>query len=209
MWQCGWNGQEYKQKQNGRNYSLGLSSAITWHVPKNLVILAWYPHWGQEKLKSPVLNSFMPVWHKLKSFWKKKLQLGKCCHQTGPWQGFGCILLINDWCGKALITGGDATPGLVVLGPLRKQAEWTMWSKPISSIPSWPLHQLLPLGYYLEFLPWFPLTVNRNVKILAETNPFFPKLLLVMVFYHSNRNPKMFPQLRLCQTLSLRQNKPS
>jgi hypothetical protein len=38
---------------------------------------------------------------------------------------------------------GDATPGLVVLGSIRKQAEQARGSTPVSSAPLWPLHQLL------------------------------------------------------------------
>jgi hypothetical protein len=38
---------------------------------------------------------------------------------------------------------GGTIPGLVVLGSIRKQAEQAMGSKPVSSIPPWPLHQLL------------------------------------------------------------------
>jgi hypothetical protein len=34
----------------------------------------------------------------------------------------------------------------VVLASLRKQAEHAMESKPVSSTPPWPLHQLLPPG---------------------------------------------------------------
>jgi hypothetical protein len=41
---------------------------------------------------------------------------------------------------------GDATPGLVVLGSARKQAEEARFSNPVSSTPPWPLHQLLPPG---------------------------------------------------------------
>ena len=41
-------------------------------------------------------------------------------------------------------------PGLVVLGSIRKQAEQAWGSKPVSSTPPWPLHQLL-LPDLLEF----------------------------------------------------------
>jgi hypothetical protein len=41
---------------------------------------------------------------------------------------------------------GDAIPGLVALGSIRKQAEQARGSKPVSSIPLWPLNQLLPPG---------------------------------------------------------------
>jgi hypothetical protein len=36
------------------------------------------------------------------------------------------------------------SPRLVVLGSIRKQAEQARGSKPVSNIPPWPLHQLLP-----------------------------------------------------------------
>jgi hypothetical protein len=45
---------------------------------------------------------------------------------------------------------GDAIPGLVVLGSIRKQAEQARGSKPISNTPPWPLHQFL-LPDLLEF----------------------------------------------------------
>ena len=48
---------------------------------------------------------------------------------------------------------GGTTPELVVLGSIRKQAEQAMRSKPESSIPPWPLHQLLlQVPALLEFL---------------------------------------------------------
>jgi hypothetical protein len=39
---------------------------------------------------------------------------------------------------------GGAIPRLMVLDAKRKQAERAMGSKPVSSIPPWPLHQFLP-----------------------------------------------------------------
>ena len=45
---------------------------------------------------------------------------------------------------------GEAIPGLVVLGSIRKQAEQARGSKPVSSILPWPLHLLL-LPDLLEF----------------------------------------------------------
>jgi hypothetical protein len=47
--------------------------------------------------------------------------------------------------GEGLIVGG-VIPGLVVLSSTRRQAEQARGSKPVSSIPPWPLHQLLPPG---------------------------------------------------------------
>jgi hypothetical protein len=45
--------------------------------------------------------------------------------------------------GRVPPTVGRAIPGLVLLGSLRKQAEQATGNKPVSSIPPWPLHQLL------------------------------------------------------------------
>jgi hypothetical protein len=47
------------------------------------------------------------------------------------------------------VTG--ATPGLVVVGAIRKQAEQAIGSKPVSSTPPWSLLQFLPLGSCLNF----------------------------------------------------------
>ena len=41
---------------------------------------------------------------------------------------------------------GGATPGLMVLAAIRKQAKQAMKSKPVSNILLWPMHQLLPPG---------------------------------------------------------------
>jgi hypothetical protein len=45
---------------------------------------------------------------------------------------------------------GGTISGLAVLGSIRKQAEQARESKPVKSIPPWPLHQLL-LSDLLEF----------------------------------------------------------
>jgi hypothetical protein len=45
---------------------------------------------------------------------------------------------------------GETISGLIVLGPIREQAEQARGSKPVSNIPPWPLHQLL-FPYLLEF----------------------------------------------------------
>jgi hypothetical protein len=45
---------------------------------------------------------------------------------------------------------GGAISGMVVLGYIREQAEQARGSKPVKSIPPWPLHQLL-LPDLLEF----------------------------------------------------------
>ena len=59
---------------------------------------------------------------------------------------------------------GGAIPGLVDLGSIRKQAEQARGSKPVSSIPPWPLHQLLSPDL-LGFQSWLPLVMNSNVEV--------------------------------------------
>jgi hypothetical protein len=51
---------------------------------------------------------------------------------------------------------GHAIPGLVVLASVRKQVEQAMRSKPVSSTPSCPLHQLLPPGSGVPCLSYCP-----------------------------------------------------
>jgi hypothetical protein len=46
--------------------------------------------------------------------------------------------------GRAQPIVSEAIPRLVVLDSVRKQAEQARGSKPVSSTPPWPLHQLLP-----------------------------------------------------------------
>jgi hypothetical protein len=59
---------------------------------------------------------------------------------------------------------GGAIPGLVVLGSIRKQAEQARGSKPVSSTPPWPLHQLL-LPDLLEFQSLLLLVMNSSVEM--------------------------------------------
>jgi hypothetical protein len=63
-------------------------------------------------------------------------------------------------------------PGQVAFGSLRK-AEQAMKSKSVSSVLPWSLLQFLLLGSCLE---------------LSILTILLPILLLVMVFYYSNRN---------------------
>jgi len=58
---------------------------------------------------------------------------------------------------------GDAIPGLVVLGSIGEQVEQARGSKPVKTIPPWPLHQLL-LCDLLEFQSRLPLVMNSNVE---------------------------------------------
>ena len=88
---------------------------------------------------------------------------------------------------------GDVTPGLVVLGSIRKQAKQARRSKPVSSTPSWPLHQLLlpdQVPVFLEFLSWLLSMTNSNVEVYTKQTLFSPTCFLAMVFCyrHSNNN---------------------
>jgi hypothetical protein len=57
---------------------------------------------------------------------------------------------------------GGAISGLVVLGSIREQAEQASGSKPVKSIPPWPLNQLL-LPDLLEFQS--PLVMNSSMEV--------------------------------------------
>ena len=55
---------------------------------------------------------------------------------------------------------------MVVLGSIRKQAEQAMESKPVSSIPPWPLISFsLQVPALLEFLSSLCLMVNCSVEL--------------------------------------------
>ena len=89
--------------------------------------------------RSSVIKSFS--YHRT-----KELQLRKCLHEIQLWG----IFSISDQEGRALV-GGD-TPGLVVIGSIRKPVKQARGTKPVSNIPPWLLHQLL-LADLLEFQP--------------------------------------------------------
>ena len=124
-----------------------------------------------------------------KSLWNREPEWRKCLHWVGLWAS---IFLNEDSCGRFQLTVGGATPGEVVLGIIRKQAEQAIGSKSVSSTSPWPRYQLLPPGSYPVWVPgptlpqWWPVKSNCEVKI----NPPLPKLLFLMVFYPSNRNTK-------------------
>lgn len=73
------------------------------------------------------------------------------------------------------LTVGRATPGLVVPRAVRKQAEPTMKSNPVSSLQAQP---------YLS-----PSDHGQWSESVSQINPFALKLVLVTVFHHSNRSP--------------------
>jgi hypothetical protein len=84
---------------------------------------------------------------------------------------------------------GGITPGLVVLGFIRKQAEQALRNKPVSSTHLWPLYWLQPPGSHtVEVSALAAFDDELLYRSMSEINPFLSKLLLDMVFYHSNSN---------------------
>jgi hypothetical protein len=68
---------------------------------------------------------------------------------------------IRDQSVRAQLMVSGAIPGLVVLGSLTKQTEQAMRSKPVSSIPRRPLHQLLPPYFCPACVPALTSSKNR------------------------------------------------
>jgi len=86
-----------------------------------------------------------------------------------------------------------AIPGMVVLGSKRKQAEQAMKTKPGNSTPLWLLYQFLLQGSCPMRVPALTAFDDDDELLYGtvnEINPSIPKLLLVMVFHHSNSNSK-------------------
>jgi hypothetical protein len=76
--------------------------------------------------------------------------------------------------GRAQPIVGEVIPGLVVLGSIRKQAEQAMKSKPVSSIPPWPLHRPLSPGSctaLYEFLPYLLSRMNCHMELWMKWPP--------------------------------------
>jgi hypothetical protein len=82
--------------------------------------------------------------------------------------------LVIKWGGPLV---GGTISGLAVLGSVRQQAEQARGSKPVSNIPPWPLHQLLPPDL-LEFQSWLPLVMNSSGECVSWINSFLLNLLL-------------------------------
>ena len=115
--------------------------------------------------------AFMSAWHRLQSFWKKIPQLRKCPHQTALWASLWGIFFIDEmWIGPSFM--GRETPEWVIPGAIIKQAEQAIRTKPVSTTPPWPLHQLLLLGScpdLFSVINWCGNTI--------EISPFFLELL--------------------------------
>lgn len=101
------------------------------------------------------LASFMSIWCKLESFWKRGTQLRKWHTPPPDWptdKHFGT----SSW--FILVIGGSSS--LLVVSPLGSDAGlynkvgWTI--NPLNSTAPRPLQQVLPPGSHLEFQPWLP-----------------------------------------------------
>lgn len=91
---------------------------------------------------------------------------------------WGGIFLINDWCWKTHLTVGTAILGQVILICIKKQYEQIWRSKPVSGISA---------GILLQFHPWVPLLTSLSGGAWSY-EPFFPTLLLAMIFGNRNHN---------------------
>jgi hypothetical protein len=115
----------------------------------------------------------MSAWHKLKSSKRREPQLGKCLRKIGCTQAWGHFL--SQWLmgkGPALRGWGRPWAGG---SSFYKKAAWASHGKHKSAAL---LHGLLS---------WLQRTLIWKGK---PNKPLPPKVALVMVFDHSNRNPK-------------------
>ena len=89
------------------------------------------------------------------------------------------------------------TPGLAVLGSTKK----SRLSKPVSSTPPWPLHQLLSPG---SCPAWVPVLTSLDERwCMSQTNPLLPRLLWLQCFITTTVTlSKIVSLLVLCLTAS-------
>lgn len=101
-------------------------------------------------------------------------------HYTACRQAYWSIFLINDWQEKAQLTAGGATPRQVVRVYMRAG-----WANPEEQARKQHSSMVSASAPDSRFLPWL-LDDQLWCAYVAEINTFFPKLHLVMVFYHTN-----------------------
>ena len=101
---------------------------------------------------------------------------------------------MRDLQGSGQLMMDDVISGLVVQGSVRKQGDEAMWNKPVLSLLcSLCVSSCLQVVALFEFL----LSLLLDCYMDCEWNRPFPlKVALVMVFHHSNSNPKIFSQLQ-------------
>lgn len=99
-------------------------------------------------------------------------------------------------------TGGSSPlwaasfPRQVVLSCINKLAKHEPVSEPANNSSRW---FLLP-GSCQELLPWLPSVIDWYQEVRSQINSFLPTLLIVRVFYHSNRKKtrKAFLAMTTC-----------
>lgn len=82
----------------------------------------------------------------------------------------------------------DVTSRIVVMGSTEKKTEAAMRSKPVSNMPSGSQYQFLSPSSCTVWAPAFAFSADYNSGYVTQINSFLPRLLLVLVFQHSNRN---------------------
>lgn len=99
--------------------------------------------------------------------------------------------MIEDRHERTQLTRDDTTPWA---GVLKKAGCTNLGSNPVKSTPPWLLLQVPSLLHFCsDVLQWW--TVMKNE---AKINPFFPNILLVLVFYYNTRNTNLFWLERYC-----------
>lgn len=132
-----------------------------------------------------VLVRVLSTWPKLGSSGKREARLRKCLHRQGCKAYFWLMFDVRGPCPLWAV----ASLGRVVW---ESKLNTIMKNKPVSSVSPQPLLRFLPPGSWLssclDFSQEWPVT--RELK--DKNNPFFYRLLSVMMVYHSNRNPTLF-----------------
>ena len=78
---------------------------------------------------------------------------------------------------------------LRLVASIKREAEQAKESKPVSSTPWWPLHQLLPLGSCPVLLVPALTSFDDEQRCGSMSKiKFPPQVVLVMVFHQSNSN---------------------
>ena len=79
---------------------------------------------------------------------------------------------------KAQPIVGGGIPGLMVLGPIKRQTEWTMRSKAINNTSPWTLHQFLTHSFCPAWIPVLNSFDDAQCcGSIRQINPFLPSLL--------------------------------